>query len=571
MKASILWSLAGTGPKNLYFALTVRLLEGVLGAINPIIAVVALHQTMLGVAPRQTLMWVIPLIVIVFFLRIWLLNFASIRLHRLAVSGGRALRLRLLDHLVSLPLLRFRSLSSGKIAQLMSQDMTWTENYAAHGFPTLLSDMVAVFVLLIGCTVFFPSVGLVAISTLTMGMILVLKFNARVQTTLAGHNHAVSDANRVVLEFAEGLEVIRSSSDPSLAEQDFNHSVQVLRNSFDHSTAKLTPLVAVLEALCLFTLALGLLVGIAALHNGLGTAAQLISASILLLTMMVPFRAALLSVGPMILSQLGMRAVADILQLAPLPDGEMPMPNTITDIRFDNVTAMHGDKAAVQNISFSAPNGNLTALVGPSGAGKTTLFNLMLRFMEPSGGKVTVNGTNIEAFKVKDYMGRFAVVFQESSVFNDTVQQNIRIGRPDASDDDIIKAAKAAQIHDRILQFPEGYQTRLGSNGSILSGGERQRLTIARAFLKDADIVLLDEVTSSLDPENEGLIQQAFTALAQERSVFVIAHRLSTIRHADQILLLENGRLQACGSHEYLMESAPLYQKLVLCYEERTE
>lgn len=234
------------------------------------------------------------------------------------------------------------------------------------------------------------------------------------------------------------------------------------------------------------------------------------------------------------------------------------------DITFDHVSfAYEPGKPVLKDVSFTAKQGQVTALVGPSGGGKSTIANLVAGFYDADGGKITLGGTDIAPIDSVAMMREFSVVFQNVVLFNNTVMENIRVGRKDATDEEVIAAAKAARCHDFIEKLPEGYQTVIGENGSTLSGGECQRLSIARALLKDAPVILLDEATASLDVENETEIQEAISKLVNGKTVLVIAHRMRTVENADKIVVLSDGVVSECGTHDELMRKNGLYANLV--------
>lgn len=252
-----------------------------------------------------------------------------------------------------------------------------------------------------------------------------------------------------------------------------------------------------------------------------------------------------------------------ILYADVIPDkvnGIVPQDN---DIAFENIDFSYAkDEFKMENLSFSIAEKTMTALVGESGSGKTTITNLLLRFYDVHKGKITLGGTDIRDIPYDELLDRISIVMQNVQLFDNTIEENIRVGKKGATKEEIIKAAKKARIHDFIMSLPKGYKTDIGENGGILSGGQRQRISIARAFLKDAPILILDEMTSNVDPVNESLIQDAITELAKNRTVLVVAHHLKTIQKADQILVFQKGNLLEKGKHGELLEKDGYYTKL---------
>ena len=241
-------------------------------------------------------------------------------------------------------------------------------------------------------------------------------------------------------------------------------------------------------------------------------------------------------------------------------DGIVPKDN---DIAFENIGfSYEKDEFKMENLSFAIDEKTMTALVGESGSGKTTITNLLLRFYDVHTGKITLGGIDIRDIPYDELLDRISIVMQNVQLFDNTIEENIRVGKKGATKEEIIKAAKKARIHDFIMSLPEGYETDIGENGGILSGGQRQRISIARAFLKDAPILILDEMTSNVDPVNESLIQDAITELAKNRTVLVIAHHLKTIQKANQILVFQKGNLLEKGNHRDLLAKDGYYTKL---------
>ena len=252
-----------------------------------------------------------------------------------------------------------------------------------------------------------------------------------------------------------------------------------------------------------------------------------------------------------------------ILYADVIPDKVNEIVPKDNDIAFENIDfSYEKDEFKMEKLSFSIAEKTMTALVGESGSGKTTITNLLLRFYDVHKGKITLGGTDIRDIPYDELLDRISIVMQNVQLFDNTIEENIRVGKKGATKEEIIKAAKKARIHDFIMSLPKGYETDIGENGGILSGGQRQRISIARAFLKDAPILILDEMTSNVDPVNESLIQDAITELAKNRTVLVVAHHLKTIQKADQILVFQKGNLLEKGKHGELLEKDGYYTKL---------
>ena len=233
------------------------------------------------------------------------------------------------------------------------------------------------------------------------------------------------------------------------------------------------------------------------------------------------------------------------------------------DITFDRISFSYGERPILRDISAEIPERSLTAIVGPSGSGKTTLCHLIARFWDVDAGTITIGGHNVKEYTLASLMAQISIVFQRVYLFHDTIENNIRFGRPQASRAEVIAAAKKAACHDFIMQLPNGYETMVGEGGANLSGGEKQRISIARAILKDAPIIIFDEATANVDPENEDRLQQAIEALTQDKTVIMIAHRLNTVRNAAQILVVADGRIVQRGTHEELIAKDGIYADFI--------
>ncbi|MEW1843713.1 ATP-binding cassette domain-containing protein, partial [Nonomuraea angiospora] len=252
------------------------------------------------------------------------------------------------------------------------------------------------------------------------------------------------------------------------------------------------------------------------------------------------------------------RRIRDVMTTPPLPSGGTARAGE-PSIELDGVSFAYDERPLLRDVSFTVTPRTVTALVGPSGSGKTTLTRLIARFWDASAGSVRVCGNDVRDYSPEDLMAQLSIVFQDVYLFEGTLEDNIRLGRPDATDEEVREAGRLARVEEIAERLPGGWQARIGEAGATLSGGERQRVSIARAILKDAPIVLLDEATAALDPENESALMDALATLARDRTLLVIAHRLTTIAAADQIVMLEGGVIAERGTHEELLEAGGRY------------
>ena len=310
---------------------------------------------------------------------------------------------------------------------------------------------------------------------------------------------------------------------------------------------------------------LSLGIGISLIHSGALAPATYLFFAIMGIIFYRPLEALM---GAFAMMNLANASLDNISEIHNLPDenvtqGNRPFTDMQTDVRFEDVSFSYdGKRKAVNCISFSANPGTITALVGPSGSGKSTLLNLIPGFLAPETGRILLNGQDTTTLEHNDLIRHVSIVFQDVYLFQDTMMNNIRMGNQNATDEQVIEAAKKAHCHEFIEKLPQGYQTVISEGGASLSGGERQRVAIARAILKDSPIILLDEALSSLDAENAVIIQKGIEEMIKGKTVFLVSHTLSYIQNADQILVLSDGVLQDCGKHDELLQSVPLYKTM---------
>ena len=275
-----------------------------------------------------------------------------------------------------------------------------------------------------------------------------------------------------------------------------------------------------------------------------------------------PMQAALQNLAAIISTKTNVDRMNEILD-HDVQSGDSKLTNNGYDITFDNVSfSYNNNEKVLDNVSFTAKQGEITALVGPSGGGKTTVSRLAARFWDATSGNITVGGMNISNVEPETLLSLYSIVFQDVTLFNTSVAENIRLGKKDATDEEVLAAAKLANCDEFVQKLANGYDTEIGENGCNLSGGERQRMSIARAFLKNAPIILLDEATASLDVENETLIQTALSKLIENKTVIVIAHRMRTVENADKIVVLSDGKIAECDTPDKLMQKDSIFKHM---------
>ena len=478
------------------------------------------------------------------------------------LEGGALLRRRLLAQLIKLPHSAYQELHAGRIGQTLSEDMLWLENHTAQQALSNRGDLASIAVMMTAVAVIHWPAALGALAVWALGFGLMVRACIRLRSQLRQRAGTSAIAARDFLEYAEGMQVVRAFGAKGADDARFAKNVTALRARFNEIVQQSTPAAAVALGVAMSAVAAGALASIFTLPEEDG-ALRVATAIGILTAILIPARAILFGSNINNLAQVATEALRRILSTNTVPEGQEDAPKGPAPLVFENVSFGYTpDHLALKDISFRAEPGTLTAIVGPSGAGKTSIANLILRFWDASEGRITLAERDIRDYDLRSYTDRIAPVFQETILFQDTIANNIRLASTEVSDSDLHAAARAAQIHDRIMAFPNGYNTQVGPGGSMLSGGERQRITIARAFLKKADIVILDEATSALATEHEREIQLAIAALAKGKTVFMIAHRLSTVVSADNILLLDQGRLVGQGRHDALLETATLYRAL---------
>ncbi len=478
-----------------------------------------------------------------------------------AYSTAAEKRIGIAEHLRRLPLSFFNQKDLTELTTNMMGDCSGIEHAYSHVMPQLAGNVISVCLFTLMMALYDWRMALAIFCTMPVAFAIVLLTKRAQQKVGARQVVAKLNSAEQSQEYLEGIKVIKAFG---LSGAKFVSLDKALKDLM-HQSIKLEAVVGSFIMSAVIILKFGLS---AAIFTGVylitGEDLSLVKFAIFLIVaaqIYNPLITILTLLGEMFYSIISVNRMK-ALQAQPLMSGNDAKTLNKFDIAFEKVGFQYNRDEVLREVSFTIPQGKVTALVGPSGSGKSTVSRLIARFWDVNRGSVTIGGLNIREIDPERLLSYISIVFQDVVLFNDTLYNNIRLGKQDATEEEVIRAAKLARCHEFITRMPDGYQTLIGENGSTLSGGERQRISIARALLKNAPIVLLDEATASLDPENEVYIQEALSHLVKGRTVVVIAHRLRTVAGADQILVLNNGALVEQGSHEELMIQQGLYAKL---------
>lgn len=473
---------------------------------------------------------------------------------------SNATRLRIADHLRKLPMSFFNTKDLSELTTSMMADCSSMESLLSSTIPPLIANGITVTITCILLAFFDWRLALCVFCTVPIAFLIIWLSRKRQIRLFEKQVDAKLKASDQVQEYLEGMKIIKFCGLRGSRFKTLDHALLAMKKI----AVKVEMAVGVFMsgASMVLQAGIGITIFVGAI---LLTRGQIELIPLLMFLLMVTrIYGPILSILANLSSLLNLNVVTNrmrTLLTTPAMAGEEKTVENC-DIELSHVTFAYNQEDVLKDVSCKIPQGSIFAFVGPSGSGKSTVMKLIARFWDVQKGKITVGGKDIKTIEPESLMSYMSFVFQDVSLFNDTVINNIRIGNPNASDEQVIAAAKAAYCDEFIREMPDGYQTVLGENGSTLSGGERQRISIARALLKNAPVILLDEATASLDPENEVFVQKAIAKLVEGKTVIMIAHRLRTVADADQIFVLEEGKLVERGTHKELMKKKGLYQRL---------
>lgn len=485
--------------------------------------------------------------------------------HVSAYTILEGLRLQAADRLMGAPLGEVDSRPIGAMKSTIVDRIEDIEPPLAHMIPELSSNILLPLVVVVAMFAIDWRMGLALLVTIPVALIPMAFGMRSYNKNYAAYMEANAHVNSVIVEYVEGIQVVKAFSQGERSYQKFARAVSSFKaftmDWYRCTWASMNLCLSILPTTLLGTLPMGIYL----YRAGVVDPAQVTLCLMMALGIVTPLMSATAFINSMKSMQFAVKDTRELLDLPQLSRAERDTPLHGCDIQLRDVSFSYGGsdgKEVLHHLDLTIPQGRFTALVGPSGGGKSTIARLAARFWDVTGGSITLGGRDIRELPLKQLSREISFVTQDNFLFDCSLKENIRLGRPGASDEEVFAAARAAQCEEFIGRLEHGWDTTAGDAGKQLSGGERQRIAIARAILKDAPIVILDEATAFTDPENEDKIQRSILALSKGKTLLVIAHRLSTIQNADQIVVLEKGRIVDRGTQSELLFRCPLYQTL---------
>ena len=486
--------------------------------------------------------------------------------HKGAFRVATNLRLRTMEHIIKLPLGFAESFGSGRLRKIVNESSAATETYLAHQLPDRYNAIATPCGLLILLLVFDWRLGLLSLVPVVLGFLIMMAMTGRrMQEKMKEYQDALDDMSNEAVEYVRGIPVVKTFGQTIFSFKKFKDSIDRYKVWVIAYTKELrTPMMFYTAAVngVFATLIAG---GLAFTRNGVTTEFLLDLIFYIVITPVISVtltRIMFQSENAMIVND-ALQRIDSVLNLKPLEETEHPGHPKDASVELQNIRFSYdGETDVLKDISLAIPQGQTVAFVGPSGGGKTTLANLIPRFFDPKSGSVKIGGVSVKDIPKEELMNTVSFVFQNSRLIKATVLENVRMGKPDASREEVLDALHNAQCDDILEKLPYGADTVIGTKGVYLSGGEQQRIAIARAMLKNAPVIILDEATAFADPDNETRVQAAFSKLAEGKTVIMIAHRLSTVAGADQIYVICDGRVAESGTSRELMERGGIFSRM---------
>ena len=498
-------------------------------------------------------------LVLIVLTSIWQYNTA----YKATYKESAARRISLAEKLRKLPLSFFAKRDLADLTSTIMSDAEVMEHAGSHMIPQYYGSIISTLIICIGLFFFRPEMALAAVWPIPIALVIVLT-SKRVQNHFSRRQRkAQIDLNEGVQEFIETSRDLKSNNAENEYLKGLYKKIDALEKRSIGSELGTAMFVVSAQMLLKFGIGTVALVGGTMLIGGSLTLMQFFCFLLVASRLYEPMSSTLINLAAINALQINVDRMNEINNTKEQEGSTVFEPKGY-DIVFDHAGFSYEDgKTVLSDVSFTAKQGEVTALIGPSGGGKTTVSRLAARFWDTTSGTITFGGENISEIDPETLMNYYSIVFQDVTLFNNTVMENIRIGKKDATDEEVIKAAELANCDEFVKRLPDGYNTVIGENGGELSGGERQRISIARAFLKNAPVILLDEATASLDAENETLIQSSLSRLIKDKTVMIIAHRMRTVANADKIVVINDGRADEQGKPSELLKQNGIYAKMV--------
>lgn len=471
-------------------------------------------------------------------------------------------RISLAEHIRKLPMSLFNSKDLTELTTNMMGDVETSEHVLSHVYPQLISNGITVTIVCVMLAFYDWRMALAVFVSVPVALFIIVASRKIQQFLGKRHAKAKLEASGQVQEYIEGIKVIKACNLDGEKAEKLNSALLKMKKLAIQTELGSGIFVSSAQMVLQAGIGLTIFIGTILLSGGQIELIPLLAFLLIVTRIYGPINVELQLLPELFYHQIAIKRMRTIMNFLPMEGNKTPIKSYT--IKFEKVDFSYNKikEKTIKNISTTISENSITALVGPSGSGKSTLSRLIARFWDVDQGKISIGGVDIKELDPEHLMGYMSFVFQDVVLFNDTIFNNIKIGNMDASEEEIMAASKAARCDEFIDKLPNGYNTVLGENGNTLSGGERQRLSIARALLKNAPIVLLDEATASLDPESEEFIQQAIGELIKGKTVIVIAHKLRTIAKADKIIVLNKGEIVEEGTHDSLMGENGLYKRL---------
>ena len=472
-------------------------------------------------------------------------------------------RIEIAEHMRYLPMGYFNQNSLGQITSVTTNTLESLADVATRVVMMTLEGFLTAGTITVFVFIYDWRIGLILLA----GLILFLLPNGLMRWQAGNVSEAKQQADTdlvaIVLEYSQGIAEVKNYNIVQSSAKKLSHAIENKRHLDTKLTWVTSPYIALQGMITKLT---GTIMGLFSIYFYLKGSMNLLICIMMLISAFMIYES-LDGVGSfsslLRIVDLSVDMVNKVLSIKPMDISGKDLQPKTSNIKLDHVSFSYESKKIIDDVSLDIPEKTTAALVGPSGSGKTTLCNLIARFWDIENGSISLDGHDVKEYSYDSLIRNFSFVFQTVYLFEDTIENNIKFGNPDASHEEVVAAAKKAACHDFILSLPEGYQTKIGEGGASLSGGERQRISIARAIIKDAPIIILDEATANVDPENEEALMQAIHSLTKDKTIIMIAHRLKTVEHADQIIVLNQGRIVEQGKHQELLAKQGLYSRFI--------